>query len=113
MKPEVLARFQSAQDFRTLAKDVVGLCESFGPVRSYECVRFVDAGNENLVLCFIELETEAQQVELVRGLGALTFGNGVCLKIPMQAGAARAMDTYSGSRPLAPVPAVASRAREA
>ena len=70
------------QDLGSLTNATVALCESFGPVRSYECVRLVHDKSEQVVLCFVELESEAQQMELIRGLGAYTFGSGVCLKTP-------------------------------
>ena len=101
------------QDLRSLTNATVALCESFGPVRSYECVRFVHDKSEQVVLCFVELESEAQQMELIRGLGAYTFGSGVCLKIPMQADFTGVTDVYSGPQTRDPLPAPPIRGRAA
>ena len=112
MKPELLAKLRGAKDLRALAESVVALCENFGPVRSYECVRFVHGDGEQMALCFVELESEAQQLRLVHEFDAITFGNGVCLKIPMQGEFAGVTGMYAGVRTRRTAPESPLRGRE-
>ncbi len=95
---QALQQFEHLHDFHALTEAVLRVCQTFGPVRSYECVRLVQDKNSQVALCFVELDSESHQMDLIRSLGACTFGEGVCLKIPMQGTFQAVMDSYCGPR---------------
>jgi hypothetical protein len=80
MKPEVRERLRDARDFYGLTKDILALCEPFGPVHSF---RFVHNRLASRVACFIELESPKQQPALARSLGTGAMNGTVCLDVPV------------------------------
>src|SRR4051812_41138391 len=99
MKPEVADKLGDADDFYTLTKAVLALCEPFGAVHAF---RLVHNRGASRVACLIELEAPRQHPPLARALGARVLNGAVCLEIPVRAEFARA----------GKVVAIASRAAE-
>src|SRR3954468_1393558 len=80
MRPEVMQRLREAHDLHTLTRDVLGLCQPYGPVHSFRLVHNRGAAR---VVCFIELESSKQQPALIRALGAKVINGAACLDIPV------------------------------
>ena len=80
MKPEVMQRLRESHDLHSLTRDVLDLCEPYGPVHSFKLVHNRGAAR---VVCFIELESPKQQPLLVRALGAKVIQGSACLDIPV------------------------------
>ena len=80
MRPEVMQRLREAHDLHSLTRDVLGLCQPYGPVHSFKLVHNRGAAR---VVCFIELESPKQQPLLVRALGAKVIHGSACLDIPV------------------------------
>jgi hypothetical protein len=105
MKPEVIDRLGEARDFHALTKNVLSLCEAYGPVHAF---RFIHNRGASRVACFIELESSKAQQALARELGARTLNGAVCLEIPVrkdfakQAKVVAVPATQSGFQPSAP-----------
>ena len=75
-----MQRLREAHDLHTLTRDVLGLCQPYGPVHSFRLVHNRGAAR---VVCFIELESQKQQPALVRALGAKVINGSACLDIPV------------------------------
>jgi hypothetical protein len=75
-----MQRLREAQDLHSLTRDVLELCEPYGPVHSFKLVHNRGAAR---VVCFIELESPKQQPLLVRALGAKVIHGSACLDIPV------------------------------
>src|SRR3954462_9726073 len=95
MRPEVMQRLRDAHDLHTLTRDVLALCQPYGPVHSFRLVHNRGAAR---VVCFIELESPKQQPALVRALGAKVINGSACLDIPVS-------EDFSGDAHLASMPA--------
>src|SRR3954462_11824570 len=80
MRPEVMQRLREAHDLHSLTRDVLDLCEPYGPGHSFKLVHNRGAAR---VVCFIELESPKQQPLLVRALGAKVIHRSACLDIPV------------------------------
>ena len=80
MRPDVMQRLREAHDMHSLTRDVLDLCEPYGPVHSFKLVHNRGASR---VVCFIELESPRQQPLLVRALGAKVIHGSACLDIPV------------------------------
>jgi hypothetical protein len=80
MRPEVMQRLREAHDLHSLTRDLLGLCEPYGPVHSFRLVHNRGAAR---VVCFIEVESPKQQPALVRALGAKVINGSACLDIPV------------------------------
>jgi len=75
-----MQRLREAHDLHTLTRDVLGLCEPYGPVHSFRLVHNRGAAR---VVCFVELESPKQQPALVRALGAKVINGSACLDVPV------------------------------
>ena len=75
-----MQQLRDAHDLHSLTRDVLGLCEPYGPVHSF---RLVHNRGASRVVCFIELEWPKQQPALVRALGAKVIHGSACLDIPV------------------------------
>ena len=95
MTPEVMQRLREAHDLHTLTRDVLGLCQPYGPVHSFRLVHNRGAAR---VVCFIELESPKLQPALVRALGAKVINGSACLDIPVN----DAFGQMSASKPVRP-----------
>ena len=80
MKPDVLEKLSDSRDFYSLVKNVLALCEPYGPVHAF---RLIHNRGASRVACFIELESPKQQPALARALGTRTLNGGVCLDVPV------------------------------
>ena len=75
-----MQRLRGANDLYSLTKDLLGLCQPYGPVHSFRLVHNRGAAR---VVCFIELESAKQQPALIRALGAKIINGTACLDIPV------------------------------
>ena len=80
MKPEIVERFSGVRDFYSLTKNILSICEPYGPVHSF---RFVHNRGAARVACVIELESAKQTPALARALGVSGPNGAVCLEIPV------------------------------
>ena len=81
MKPEVADKLGEADDFYSLTKAVLALCEPYGPVHAFRLVHNRGAAR---VACLIEMESPKQQGVLARALGARQLNGAACLDIPVR-----------------------------
>ena len=81
MKPEVADRLAEADDFYSLTKAVLAMCEPYGPVHAFRLVHNRGAAR---VACLIEMESPKQQTVLARALGARQLNGAACLDIPVR-----------------------------
>ena len=94
-----MQRLREAHDLHTLTRDVLGLCQPYGPVHSFRLVHNRGAAR---VVCFIELEWPKQQPALVRALGAKVINGAACLDIPVS-------EDFGGAERAVPVSVAALR----
>jgi len=80
MKPEIVEQFSGVRDFYSLTKNILTICEPYGPVHSF---RFVHNRGAARVACVIELESPNQTPALARALGVSGPNGAVCLEIPV------------------------------
>jgi hypothetical protein len=80
MKPEIVERFSGVRDFYSLTKNILTICEPYGPVHSF---RFVHNRGAARVACVIELASPKQTPALARALGVSGPNGAVCLEIPV------------------------------
>jgi hypothetical protein len=80
MKPEIVEKFSGVRDFYSLTKNILSICEPFGPVHSF---RFVHNRGLARVACIIELDSPKQTPALARALGVSGPNGAVCLEIPV------------------------------
>jgi hypothetical protein len=81
MKPEVTDKLGEADDFYSLTKAVLALCEPYGPVHAFRLIHNRGAAR---VACLIEMESPKQQGVLARALGARELNGATCLDIPVR-----------------------------
>jgi hypothetical protein len=58
------------------------LCAEFGKVTSIDVMTMTEA-DKRRALCFLRLESEAQEIELMSRLGASRFGNEVLVVVDL------------------------------
>lgn len=80
MKPELADRLSEARDFYALTREVLAMCEPYGPVHSF---RLIHNRGSARVACLIELESVKQQPALARALGGRVLNGAACLEIPV------------------------------
>ena len=80
MKPEIVEQFSGVRDFYSLTRNILSICEPYGPVHSF---RFVHNRGAARVACVIELESPKQTPALARALGVSGPNGAVCLEIPV------------------------------
>src|SRR5256885_14729498 len=110
MRPEVTARLREAHDLYSLTKDVLGLCQPYGPVHSFRMVHNRGAAR---VVCFIEMESPKQQPALVRTLGAKVIDGAACLDIRVSEDFGAPYKVAAPSQTQSVHPSVATRSRPA
>jgi hypothetical protein len=81
MKAEVTDKLGEADDFYSLTKAVLALCEPYGPVHAFRLIHNRGAAR---VACLIEMESPKQQGVLARALGARELNGATCLDIPVR-----------------------------
>ena len=77
MAPDLLESASQTLDFCALTKDILALCEPFGPVHSFKLVHNRGAAR---VACMIELESPKQEPALARALGGRSVNGAVCVE---------------------------------
>ena len=81
MKPEVEGKLGEADDFYTLTKAVLAMCEPYGPVHAF---RLIHNRGASRVACLVEMESPKQQTVLAKALGARQLNGAACLDIPVR-----------------------------
>jgi hypothetical protein len=81
MKPEVADKLCEADDFYSLTRAVLSMCEPYGPVHAFRLVHNKGAAR---VACLIEMESPKQQTVLAKALGARQLNGAACLDIPVR-----------------------------
>jgi hypothetical protein len=81
MRPDLLEQAREARDFHALTRNILAMCEPYGPVHSFRMVHNPGAGN---VACIIELELQKQQPALARAIGGRALNGAVCVEIPVR-----------------------------
>jgi RNA recognition motif-containing protein len=81
MRPQIMECTSEARDFYALTKDILALCEPFGPVHSFKLVHNRGAAR---VACLVELESSKEQPALARALGGRAINGSVCLEIAVR-----------------------------
>ena len=71
-------------DAASLQSAVRGLCAAYGKVTSID-VMTVAEPRKRQALCFLRLESEAQEIRLMTGVGALRFGSDVLIIVDLPA----------------------------
>lgn len=89
-------------DFCALTKDILALCEPFGPVHSFKLVHNRGAAR---VACVIELESPKQEPALARALGGRSVNGAVCVEFDVRR-------DFEGTAPRRVVAVVPSAAHE-
>ena len=81
----LLDRLAHTRDLNVIAENVRAMCEEYAPVTSFECFRLRhDDDDAPVVVCVVGVDSDREQSALIRECGALPFGTGVCLKIPLE-----------------------------
>ena len=81
MATDLLESASQALDFCALTKDILALCEPFGPVHSFKLVHNRGAGR---VACIIELESTKEEPALARALGGRSVNGAVCVELEVR-----------------------------
>ncbi|HJY78332.1 MAG TPA: hypothetical protein VKE95_16960 [Burkholderiales bacterium] len=93
-----------ARDFCALTKEILALCEPYGPVHSFKLVHNRGAGR---VACIIELESTKEEPALARALGGRTVNGSVCVEFEVR----RDFEGAARRRMVAVVPSAAPENR--
>jgi hypothetical protein len=75
------AETSGARDFCALTRNILAMCEPFGPVHSFKLVHNRGARR---VACLIELESPKNEPALARALGGRTVNGSVCVEVEVQ-----------------------------
>jgi hypothetical protein len=78
-----LKSFAGCADVATLRSAVSGLCAEFGKLTRID-VFTMTAAEKRSALCFLRLESAAQECELMTTLGVSRFGDDVLLVVDLQ-----------------------------
>lgn len=81
MKPEIADKLGDADDFYSLTKAVLAMCEPYGQVHAFRLVHNKGAAR---VACLIEMESPRQQSVLAKELGVRQLNGAACLDIPVR-----------------------------
>ena len=77
---ERLKALTACADALGLKSAVHEMCAEFGNVKSIDILTVVEAERRR-ALCFLRLESEAQEIELMRSLGVSRFGSEVLVVV--------------------------------
>ena len=75
------AETSGVRDFSALTRNILAMCEPFGPVHSFKLVHNRGARR---VACLIELESPKNEPALARALGGRTVNGSVCVEVEVQ-----------------------------
>ena len=81
---ERLKTLQGCDDPVALRFAIGELCAEFGKVTSMDILTLSEA-EQRRALCFLRLESEAQEIELMNRLGVSRFGNEVLVVVDLAA----------------------------
>src|SRR5262245_11692313 len=93
-----------ARDFCALTKEILALCEPYGPVHSFKLVHSRGAAR---VACIIELESTKEEPALARALGGRSVHGAVCVEFEVR----RDFEGAARRRVVAIAPSPGSEAR--
>ena len=104
MPSALLEATSQARDFCALTKEILALCEPFGPVHSFKLVHNRGAAR---VACIIELESTKDEPALARALGGRSVNGSVCVEFEVR----RDFEGAARRRVVAVVPSAAPENR--
>lgn len=84
--PDRLKSLAGCADAASLRSAVSELCAEFGKVTRFD-IFTMDEAEKRRALCFLRLESQAQESELMASLGVSRFGNDVLVIVDLPAGA--------------------------
>jgi hypothetical protein len=99
MNQHVADTLRTVTDLRSFKDAVLDMCRPFGVVKSWD---FIPNRRKCRLLCFVELESQEQNLALSAELGGYPFGGCVCLEIPVPtefAGSAALSSSFEPVRP--------------
>jgi hypothetical protein len=79
---QALRDLSSCRDFGSLESELRALCSGFGPVSRMDVLPMVDAGKRKAV-CLLRLNSSEQEQNLMTQLGAVRFGEDLCVVVEM------------------------------
>lgn len=85
-------------DAASLRTAIRGLCETYGKVTSIDVMTVAEA-RKRQALCFLRLESEAEETRLMNGVGALRFGSDVLVIVDLPMPAWRAERAAHAAHP--------------
>lgn len=80
---QALKDLSSCGDFGSLESGLRVLCSGFGPVSRMDILPMVDAGKRKAV-CLLRLNSSEQEQNLITQLGAIRFGEDLCVVVEMR-----------------------------
>ena len=92
--PDRLKSLAGCGDISSLKSAVEDICTEFGRVTRIDILTMA-AAEKRQALCFLQLESEAQERQLMASLGAARFGNDVLVVVDLPLD--RARDDYPAS----------------
>ncbi len=83
--PDRLKSLAGCGDVASLRAAVSALCTEFGKVMRIDIITMTEA-EKRRALCFLQLESQAQESKLIANLGVSRFGNDVLVIVDLPAG---------------------------
>ena len=80
---QALKDLSHCDDFGSLESALRGLCSGFGPVSRMDVLPMVDAGTRKAV-CLLRLNSSEQEQNLMTQLGAVRFGEDLCVIVDLR-----------------------------
>jgi len=80
---QALKELSHCDDFGSLDSALRALCSGFGPVSRLDVLPMVDAGKRKAV-CLLRLDSPEQEQNLMAQLGAIRFGEDLCVVVDMR-----------------------------
>jgi len=80
---QALKDLSSCGDFGSLESGLRALCSGFGPLSRLDVLPMVDAGKRKAV-CLLRLNSSEQEQNLITQLGAIRFGEDLCVVVDMR-----------------------------
>jgi len=80
---QALKDLSSCGDFGSVESGLRALCSGFGPVSRLDVLPMVDAGKRKAV-CLLRVNSSEQEQNLVTQLGAVRFGEDLCVIVDLR-----------------------------
>jgi mannose/fructose-specific phosphotransferase system component IIA len=91
VSPDRLKSLTGCGDAASLRSAVSELCAEFGKLMRIEIITIAEA-EKRRALCFLRLESQAQESELMASLGVFRFGDDVLVIVDLPAGSPPAVN---------------------